>query len=346
MKNFILFVLFLPAALGLSNSQTQPTFYPASHRALQQFTYERKYSHSHVTCGRDCSQQTNCVSFNFHEKTRVCELNDATRVQFPEGLVTLYGSFYFDGEEDTPMFSLSSNYNCKFLLDSGYTESGEYTIFPHGFENGLKVFCDMENDGGGWIVIQRRQDGTVDFYRDWQTYQAGFGNLSGEFWIGNDNLLKLSDFTGWWKLRVDLTDWENNTAWLEYGEFGVYNDSYKLYIGVYNNQSTLDSNSLENGQGTSFSTKDRENDMNPTVHCAQLYEGGWWYYFCTKACLNGVYFHQSAVDYRRGIHWGTWKGNYYSLKKSTMKIMHENKHDNKLVSPVRHCSYNSETIAP
>ena len=75
--------------------------------------------------------------------------------------------------------STATSKSCKELLLSG-TDNGQYTIYPDGLLEGVPVYCDMETDGGGWIVFQRRQDGSVDFYRNWAEYQSGFGDLNGE----------------------------------------------------------------------------------------------------------------------------------------------------------------------
>ena len=37
----------------------------------------------------------------------------------------------------------------------------------------IQVFCDMKN--GGWTVIMRRSDGSIDFFKDWNQYKNGFG---------------------------------------------------------------------------------------------------------------------------------------------------------------------------
>ena len=73
------------------------------------------------------------------------------------------------------------------MYKKGNHQNGIYTINPDG-KGSFKVFCDMTTSGGGWTVFQRRLDGSVDFWRGWQDYKQGFGNLSGEYWLGLDRI--------------------------------------------------------------------------------------------------------------------------------------------------------------
>ena len=123
--------------------------------------------------------------------------------------------------------------SCFHLLKNGINSSGVYTINP---DNGkpMQVLCDMATDGGGWTVFQRRLDGSVNFYLDWASYKKGFGNVSGEFWLGNDNLHRLTAAEDM-MLRVDLEDFDGNIKYAEYKTFKVSDeaDKYQLLIGGY-----------------------------------------------------------------------------------------------------------------
>ena len=108
-----------------------------------------------------------------------------------------------------------------------------YTIDPDG-EGAFDVFCDQKTTGGGWTVFQKRLDGSVDFYRYWDDYKNGFGNLNGEFWLGLDKIYRLTN-KKYNRLRVDLEDATGNTAYAEYDMFAVTNEAtkYKLSLGMY-----------------------------------------------------------------------------------------------------------------
>ena len=85
--------------------------------------------------------------------------------------------------------------------------------------------------GRGWTIFQRRVDGSVDFYRKWTEYKNGFGNLTGEFWLGLDKIHRLSS-SEQNILRVDLQTFENETAYAVYESFSVANedDGYRLSL--------------------------------------------------------------------------------------------------------------------
>ena len=109
-----------------------------------------------------------------------------------------------------------------------------YTIDPDG-QGAFDVRCDMDTTPGrGWTVFQRRVDGSVDFFKNWVDYKNGFGNLSGEFWLGLDKIHRLTA-TGQNVLRVDLETFENETAYAIYKSFSVGNeiDAYILQVSNY-----------------------------------------------------------------------------------------------------------------
>ena len=179
----------------------------------------------------------------------------------------------------------------------------------------------METDGGGWTVFQRRKDGSVDFNHEWIDYERGFGNISGDYWLGLASLHQILKLNGANDLRIDLKDYSGNSAHAKYSSFkvGDSNSKYTLsvsgYSGTAGDAIAASGKSYENVNGMKFSTKDQDNDKT-SGHCAAYYEGGWWFNSCHRTFLNGLYL--SGIGENR-IHWYTWKGRS-SLAFSEMKF--------------------------
>ena len=148
--------------------------------------------------------------------------------------------------------------DCASLYYNGVHRSGVYTVVPSLGSLPVEVYCDMETEGeththththinthtyphththshtstpkrspvltclcrpgGGWTVFQRRQDGKVNFNRNWQDYRDGFGELRAEHWLGNDHLHHLTG-QGDYSLRIDLEDWTHKHKHALYQSF-------------------------------------------------------------------------------------------------------------------------------
>nr|XP_023484520.1 tenascin isoform X10 [Equus caballus] len=208
--------------------------------------------------------------------------------------------------------------DCSQAMLNGDTTSGLYTIYLNGDKaQPLEVFCDMTSDGGGWIVFLRRKNGREDFYRNWKAYATGFGDRREEFWLGLDNLNKITS-QGQYELRVDLRD-HGKSAYAVYDRFSVGDAKtrYKLKVEGYSGTAG-DSMAYHNGR--SFSTYDKDTDSAIT-NCALSYKGAFWYKNCHRVNLMGRY---GDNNHSQGVNWFHWKGHEYSIQFAEMKLRPSN----------------------
>ncbi|XP_038666288.1 angiopoietin-1-like [Scyliorhinus canicula] len=209
--------------------------------------------------------------------------------------------------------------DCAEAYQSGHNTSGVYTVHLNDMVEPKKVYCNMETAGGGWMVIQHRQDGSVDFHRTWKEYKMGFGNPSGEHWLGNE-MIFLHTNQRQYSLRIDLRDWEGNQAYSFYEKIQVASEkqNYRLFLKGYSGTAGKQSSLVLHG--ADFSTKDLDHDKC-ICKCAQMLTGGWWFDACGPSNLNGIYYSAGQkLGKLNGIKWHYFKGPSYSLRMVTMMI--------------------------
>ncbi|KAM7364428.1 microfibril-associated glycoprotein 4-like [Cochliomyia hominivorax] len=196
--------------------------------------------------------------------------------------------------------------------------SGIYKLeFPEYSFEPFYVECDATTADGDWLLIQRRHDGSVDFFRNWDEYEKGFGDIEGEFFIGLKKLYALTNLNGPQELLIVMKDVNATKVYAKYDAFAIGDDkeSYKLKrLGEYTGTA---GDSLTYHLNMKFSTKDRDNDTHATLNCAANFTGAWWYGGCHHSNLNGKYGDNS---YGKGINWKHFRGVNASLKYTKMMI--------------------------
>lgn len=184
--------------------------------------------------------------------------------------------------------------DCSELFNHGVRMSGVYAIKPVTSEP-FMVLCDMRT---GETVIQRRTDGSINFYQSWEKYESGFGDLQGEFWLGLKRVHSLSA-QGNSLLRIQLEEWKQPRRFIEYRfELQGPQTNYTIHLTPLSGDLR---DFMGNSTGMSFSTKDRNSGNQPDQNCAQD-TGGWWFHSCNDTNLNGNYVRlKGRLERKKGI---------------------------------------------
>ncbi|XP_062142885.1 angiopoietin-related protein 2-like [Drosophila sulfurigaster albostrigata] len=192
--------------------------------------------------------------------------------------------------------------------------SGIYEIhIPNYFQQPFKVACDLKTQEGGWTIILRRLDGSVGFYRNWDTYKKGFGDLDGEFFLGLEKIHALTtEFSQ--ELLVILEDFRGTEVFEKYEKFAIADEDELYALTTLSTGSGTAGDSLIYNKFSNFSTYDRNNDA-PNKNCAEERKGAWWYRSCTRAQFTGLY---NGTD-TQGIYWYDFRDKT-SLKTTIMMI--------------------------
>ena len=216
--------------------------------------------------------------------------------------------------------------NCQDMKQRGQTSNGLATIFiPQSSAlfppSPVTVYCDQTTTEGGWVLLLRRVENREENFpkRSWEDYKAGFGNpTDSSYWLGLETVHQLTRDRHA-TLRVELEDFDGETRYAEYAYFRLDSEvfGYRLYVDAYSGDAG-DGLIYHNGQR--FSTQDNDQDTH-NDHCAQLFNGAWWYKHCVVSCLTGEYLRgeHSGKDHQ-GVYWRYWRGPNYSYKRAEMKI--------------------------
>ncbi|XP_041372586.1 microfibril-associated glycoprotein 4-like [Gigantopelta aegis] len=262
-----------------------------------------------VQCARQCSNFAACFGFFYDKNASLCSVYDVS-----------FNTLSFKQQDGIKAYTLLSGVtsDCYDVMMNGGATNGLYAILPRDNGPPINVSCENNSINGGWLVIQRRTDGSESFNRTWNDYRDGFGDLNNEFWLGNTNIYRITN-QGHYDLRIDLEDFDGSTRYALFNNFYLASeeDHFRLQIGTYTGTA---GDGLSYHNGYNFSTYDRDSDTAPSSNCAQVCKGAWWYGNCHLANLNGLYLKGNHSDHTDGMSWTPWKGPYYSLKKSVMKI--------------------------
>ncbi|CAK8677852.1 unnamed protein product [Clavelina lepadiformis] len=231
---------------------------------------------------------------------------------------------------------------CTSIYASGLTSSGIYPIWLKERFQFTYVYCDMElvSTKKGWTTIQRRMNGEVNFNRGWNDYVRGFGNPQSEYWLGLENIYRLSRQATYSRgflspkpveIGFDLEDWDGVKGFAEYTFFKYEPKEFNYHLNVAG-RNTSNCFSMAPVYFGLFSTPDVDNDNDDSRHCAREFKSGWWFNrYCDEVNLNQPYpkYKQDMTYYN--MFWEGWpcfSGTDTALRFVSMNLYHNHNEQN------------------
>ncbi|XP_055626892.1 microfibril-associated glycoprotein 4-like [Toxorhynchites rutilus septentrionalis] len=193
--------------------------------------------------------------------------------------------------------------------------SGKYLLQPFPSEEPFVAYCEQTKFGGGWLVIQHRYDGSVEFFRNWTEYKNGFGEPDKEYWIGLELLHKLTS-PKTYQLLVELEDYNGDYKYAKFSDFEIGTAAEKYMLKKVGTYTGTAGDSMTYHKGMKFTTMDDDNDLSAT-NCAGVCTGAWWYNNCHHSNLNGRFMNANDV---KSVTWYHFKNAHYGLKYTRMMI--------------------------
>ncbi|XP_046547391.1 fibrinogen-like protein 1 [Haliotis rubra] len=280
------------------------------------------------TCAVQCAEDISCVALSMSTSEGVCMVH---RQMFLEGVCYAGDWDHYNVknrcmnlgnyDEDKRTCQCYGGYigqYCERIMQDcseGYTThhynsgSGIYMIHPVLSPTPFQVWCRMNH--GGNTFVQRRKDGSTNFNRSWQEYKEGFGDLSKDFWLGNEQISYITNGRSHQFVFLIKDEGSNKTRHRVYRYFtlsqdGMYTMRYQYTFG-HNDPLAHGGDCLGELKGQPFSTYDQDPDDSP-LNCAQEHQSGFWFKNCTPCNPNGVWSDTHAMKRARVPEEMFWTG--------------------------------------
>ncbi|XP_031558517.1 uncharacterized protein LOC116294959 isoform X2 [Actinia tenebrosa] len=158
---FILIGLEIRTSLQQHCPQAQPVLVAEAGHALIGTVYTCFQTERHPLCLLECEQSESCMSLNYYERTSTCCLSTQTKESRPERYEQRRDCIYFKNPSGRipatfiGMKAFPAKSCLDILVSGGSIGTGVYWLDPENKGNPIKVYCDMERDGGGWTTVKK-----------------------------------------------------------------------------------------------------------------------------------------------------------------------------------------------